>query len=75
MNRQQRRAMSKQMGGEATQVLDLMLNLPTKCLTCEATYDKTNRDMVRTWVVDVFKSEKRVDLYCPKCDEQRKQNV
>lgn len=71
MNRQQRRALGKQLGQESTQTLDLMLSLE-KCLICEKKYDKKSRQDAMTWHVDVYKKEKRVDLYCPECQEKRK---
>ena len=49
-----------------------MLNLPNECLTCKTPYDKKNREMVMTWFVEVFNEQKRVDLYCPQCQEKRK---
>jgi hypothetical protein len=72
MNRQQRRALGKQIGKEATSTIDLMLQIPTMCFICEALYDKKNREMVNTWSVEVFNEQKLVKLYCPECFEKRK---
>ena len=41
--------------------------LPDKCLTCEAPFDKTNKEMVTTWSVVVREKEDLVRLYCPGC--------
>lgn len=71
MNRKQRRTLRKQMGKEATSTLDLMLSLPENCLTCNKPYDKKDKQMVMTWFVEVFSSQKRVDLYCPQCHEEK----
>lgn len=75
MNREQRRALKKQTNDETTQTLDLMLNIGSKCLTCEKLYDKLSKEMVRTWFVEVYKAAKRVDLYCPECYEKRKHEL
>jgi hypothetical protein len=72
MNRKQRRTLNKIAGKEATSVIDLMLNMPTECNDCKSYFDKTNREMVDTWQVKVFKMMKRVELYCPACNEKRK---
>ena len=38
-----------------------------KCLTCEAPFDKLDREHVTTWNVIVREQEKKVHLYCPSC--------
>lgn len=52
----------------------LILSMPNECKTCKTHFDKKDRNMVMTWYVEVFNSEKRVDLYCPKCSESRRNN-
>ena len=42
-------------------------NLPNKCLTCEAPFDKLNREQVMSWNVVVRQQEEKVHLYCPDC--------
>lgn len=42
-------------------------NIPTNCLTCDAPFDKTNKEEVATWRVVVREKEKKVNLYCPEC--------
>jgi len=71
MNRQQRRTLRKQMGKETTSTIDLMLSLPDKCLTCDKPYDKTNKEMVKSWFVEVFSKQKTVDLFCPECYKEK----
>jgi Zn finger protein HypA/HybF involved in hydrogenase expression len=39
--------------------------LPDKCLTCDTTFDKMNREQVMSWNVVV--KEELVRLYCPEC--------
>ena len=49
--------------------------LPDKCLTCEETFDKTNKEMVTTWSVVVREEEDVVRLYCPTCWEKALQVI
>ena len=49
-----------------------MLNMPSECSKCHKLYDKTNREMVTTWFVDVYSSQKLVILTCPECRENNK---
>ncbi len=41
--------------------------LPDKCLTCEAPFDKLDREQVMSWNVVVRQKEEKVNLYCPEC--------
>ena len=41
--------------------------LPDHCLTCEAPFDKMNKEQVTTWSVVVRKDPEVVRLYCPAC--------
>lgn len=59
------------MGETAAKTVNLMLSIPEKCLTCEATFDKKNKEHAKTWFVEVFSEQKRVDLYCPECQNKR----
>jgi len=72
MNRKQRRAAEKMMGKEAVKKVSLMLDMPEKCLTCDKKFDKKSKDMVSTWTVEVFQEKKIVNLFCPDCQEKRK---
>ena len=38
-----------------------------ECLACQAPFDKTNEEQVKSWVVAVRKKEDKVNLYCPDC--------
>lgn len=71
MNRKQRRTMNKLAGREATSTIDLMLGMPDKCHDCSTAYDKSSREMAQTWIVKVYKLMKRVELYCPECNNKR----
>lgn len=75
MNRKQRRSLGKQLGEEATSTVDLMLNLPSECLTCKKSYDKMSKEMAMTWYIEVYKKDKIIKLYCPECQEKRKNEL
>ena len=44
--------------------------IPDKCLTCEESFDKMNKEQVTTWNVVVRQEEGIVRLYCPGCWEK-----
>lgn len=68
MNRKQKRALNKiTKNKEAASSIDLMLGMPDKCLTCYKPYDKLSKEMASTWFVEVYKADKKVNLYCPDC--------
>ena len=74
MNREQRRAASKQAkkneNPELEEKITLFGKLPDHCLVCEKEFDKKNKQMVQEWSVVVHNDEGQVRLYCPPCWEQ-----
>tara|TARA_R100000030_G_scaffold90456_2_gene75128 strand:+ start:869 stop:1141 length:273 start_codon:yes stop_codon:yes gene_type:complete len=70
MNRKQRRALNKatkkNSGTEISRKMLQFDKLPEQCLTCEKSFDKKDKKMVKTWNV-VIKGEDTVRLYCPDC--------
>ena len=54
------------------QQASMILNIPDNCKTCNEPFDKKNKMMVMSWFVEVYNEQRRVDLYCPKCNEDRK---
>ena len=50
-------------------------HLPNKCLTCEAPFDKLNREQVMSWNVVVRQKEEKVNLYCPECWDNAQQTI
>ena len=70
MNRKERRASKKVMGEEAQSSIDLMLTLE-KCKICEAIFDRKDKEQANTWFIQVYKQQKRVDLYCPQCFKEK----
>ena len=71
MNRKQRRAAAAQARKKGTHQVEeqvaLFNKLPDRCLACEKSYDKTNKEMAMTWNVVVHDEEEVVRLYCPEC--------
>jgi len=73
MNRKQRRARDKQIKKskekktDAEQKLGLFSLMPENCFVCHGDFDKTNKEMVKTWNVVVREQEKSVKIYCPTC--------
>jgi len=73
MNREQRRAAAK--NKDMSQIDDQMAlfnKIPDVCLTCEAPYDKKDKEMAMTWSVVIHGEEEVVRLYCPDCWQKAK---
>lgn len=62
----------KKLQEKVTSTANMILNIPDKCKSCGEPFDKKNKMMVLSWFVEVYNEQKRVDLYCPKCQEDRK---
>tara|TARA_B100000282_G_scaffold296345_1_gene277973 strand:- start:1639 stop:1917 length:279 start_codon:yes stop_codon:yes gene_type:complete len=73
MNRKQRRARDRQLkkAKKKTNDMDRKLGLfelmPDDCFICHKNFDKTNKEMVKTWNVVVREKERSVKVYCPSC--------
>jgi hypothetical protein len=73
MNRKQRRARDKKIKKSKTETTDMEQKLglfdlmSDECLVCHTPFDKTNKEMVKTWNVVVREQEKSVKIYCPSC--------
>ena len=73
MNRKQRRARdkiikkSKAKNSDLDQKLGLFDLMPDTCFICHEDFDKTDKDMVRSWNVVVREKEQSVKIYCPPC--------
>ena len=50
-------------------------HLPNKCLTCEAPFDKLDREQVMSWNVVVRQKEEKVNLYCPECWDNAQETI
>lgn len=64
----------RQLENRMAQQSALILNIPNNCKVCNEPFDKKNKMMVMSWFVEVFNEQKRVDLYCPKCNDDRRNN-
>ena len=73
MNRKQRRARdkiikkSKAKTGDMERKLGLFELMPEDCFICHESFDKTDKEMVKTWNVVVREKEQSVKIYCPTC--------
>ncbi len=69
MNRQQRRALKKEVGSDASQAMADKVaqfgKLPEQCSACSEPFDKQDRDMISSWSVVV--KQETVRLFCPEC--------
>ncbi len=72
MNRHDRRAAKHIIGPEVTKGINLFLNLKDECLHCKLKFDKMNKEMATTWIVEVRAEDSIVNLYCPECHEKVK---
>ena len=41
--------------------------MPDECLTCEAPFDKKDKEMVMSWSVVIREEKEEERLYCPDC--------
>ena len=47
--------------------------IPDSCLTCEKSFDKTSREQVFSWMMQINEEEDVYNLYCPECFESATQ--
>ena len=77
MNRKQKRAMKKHLTKDVNEKLSQKIsqfgNLPEQCSTCSETFDKLDKDMVKSWSVVV--KQEVVRLFCPKCINKAKEVI
>lgn len=64
-----KRALKKELGGAAQEKMANQVaqfgKLPEKCMTCDAAFDKGDKEMIKSWNVVVRQEEVR--LFCPQC--------
>jgi hypothetical protein len=76
MNRAQRRKLGiKGKKPDLEKKIGLFNKLPKQCTNCDKSYDKTNKEMVKTWTVVVRENENKVNLYCPTCWDNAKKMI
>lgn len=69
LQRQKKKQAEKQLKSEVKSKMMSFDRLPDHCVICYDPFDKTNREMVMSWIVVERSKEKRVNLYCPECWE------
>jgi hypothetical protein len=57
----------KEADKEFEDTMNMYTNLPECCLMCQKDFDKSDKQMVKTWNMTVKKKESKVNLYCPDC--------
>ena len=71
MSRKQRRAAAKAAkkdeNKELSEKIFLFEQMPDECAACIKPFDKTDKEMVKSWNVVVREKENIVRLYCPDC--------
>tara|TARA_R110000824_G_scaffold67377_8_gene174587 strand:+ start:32491 stop:32772 length:282 start_codon:yes stop_codon:yes gene_type:complete len=67
LRRAQANKLKKNAEKEMATKVALFGKLPSNCLTCEAPFDKMNREQVMSWNVVVRHEKDNVNLYCPEC--------
>tara|TARA_B100000131_G_scaffold69323_1_gene65617 strand:+ start:104 stop:382 length:279 start_codon:yes stop_codon:yes gene_type:complete len=69
MNRKQRRALSRATSSDASdriaEKMTQFSKMPSSCSACTETFDKKDKDMVKSWKVVV--RQEVVRLFCPTC--------
>ena len=75
LRRKQAKKGKKRAERELATKVALFGHLPNKCLTCEAPFDKLNREQVMSWNVVVRQKEEKVNLYCPECWDNAQQTI
>jgi len=69
LRRAQAHKLKKEAEKELATKIALFGQLPNKCLTCEKSFDKLDREQVMSWNVIVSEKKEQVRLYCPECWE------
>ena len=69
MNREQRRAVKKQVGAAAQEKMSNQIaqfdKMPEQCSACQKDFDRKDKEMVQSWSVVV--KQEVVRLFCPQC--------
>lgn len=69
MNREQRRAIKKQVGPDAQEKMANQIaqfgKMPEQCNACQKDFDRKDKDMAESWSVVV--KQEVVRLFCPQC--------
>ena len=61
---------AKQAKKDLKEKVNMFSELGDRCLICERSFDKQNKEMVQSWYVIVRKEQSKTNLYCPECWER-----
>jgi len=70
LKRSLQRKAEKEAKEELAKKVGLFDKLGDNCLVCDKTFDKKDKEMVKSWSVVVRKHPETVNLYCPECWER-----
>jgi len=67
LNRRKNNKKKKLAEKEMATKIALFGKLPSNCLTCDKSFDKMDKEQVKSWSVVVRDKQEKVNLYCPSC--------
>ena len=67
ITRKFKRAKKKQSERDIKQKINMFDRMPDHCVVCQKSFDKKDREQVKTWIVVERARKKSVNLYCPQC--------
>ena len=67
MNREQRRKLKHTIGNKAIEQANMILKTPDHCSGCKKEFDKKSKEMVSSWMIEVYEEKKEMFLWCPDC--------
>ena len=66
---------NKEKQKDLSQKLNMFDRLPDECYTCEAPFDRKNKQQVQSWFVVVKNAEQSVRIYCPECWDKAQKSL
>ena len=75
IRRSQVKRKKKEAQKDMNQKVALFQNIGEGCLVCDEPFDKTDKDMVKSWYVIVREVQEKVNLYCPPCWDSALQKI
>lgn len=75
IKRKLKRNKVKQSKKDIKVTLGLFDKIPNQCLTCQKSYDRNNKEHVKSWNVVVREKQEQVNLYCPTCWKKAKDMI
>jgi len=67
IEKSQKRKKTKEAQEKVSEKLGMFDRIPDACLTCEKSFDKKDKEDVKSFRVVVRESENKVNLYCDAC--------